>query len=61
MKKLKIKRMSKNKNNIAYQFNAMIGFVQEVVKINDEESYNNSYIITYKEQIDESWYYIETK
>lgn len=61
MKKLKIDVIYKYQENVVFLFNSMIGTGQYIVKMDDEERYMKTYIVTYKEQIDGSWYYIETK
>lgn len=60
MEKLNIDCVHKTEKNTLFQFNSMIGFSQEIVKIEDEEHYIwCSGEPLYKESLGNDWYYIE--
>ena len=60
MEKLNIDCVHKTEKNTLFQFNSMIGFSQEIVKIEDEEYYIwCSGEPLYKESLGNDWYYIE--
>ncbi len=62
METLNIKRIHKSGQNIMFQFNAMIKFSQEIVKLRDEEYYIwSGHIIQYKESLGDDWYYVECR
>ena len=58
MKKLKLIEIKKEHGNIIIPIK---NFGQYIVKINNEEQLKWGYNITYMKQVNNNWYYIETK
>lgn len=56
MKKLRLKDVNKDHNNIIFSINE---FSQDIVKLNDKKLYEYNYGITEIISIDDNWYYIK--
>ncbi len=61
MEELNISYISKNYNNISFTMNSMFGLGQQIVYISDMAKYKYGNSISYIKNIENNWYYIETK
>jgi hypothetical protein len=61
MEELDISYLSKDYNNISFTMNSMFGLGQQIVYISDMEKYKFGHPISYTKNIENNWYYIETK
>lgn len=61
MEKLDISYISKNYNNISFTMNSMFGLGQQIVYISDMDKYKYGTSISSIKNIENNWYYIETK